>query len=201
LPAVIGLALTADQFVRIVLGPQWETVVAPLRVLCLYVAFQSCQVLVSHLLLWTGQFRPVMWFSVLTAAALPLSMWFAVRHGLSAVAWMWATVYPLTNIPPIVLGFRTIEISFLAWLRALLPAGVACLGMSAAVLAVRASLGEELPLIARFAACVGVGALVYVAVVWFGFRARCLALWEFLRGIRRPEASLALALGEEGPAA
>ena len=82
LPVSFGMAVTADLVVAIVLGPQWDAVVAPLRILCLYAAFYSSQVLISHLLLWTGRFRANMWCSVLAAVLLPLGFYVGTRWGL-----------------------------------------------------------------------------------------------------------------------
>lgn len=188
LPMSAGLALTADQFVPLILGPQWGAVVAPLQILCVYVAFQACQTLISHILMWTGQFRATMWYSVLTAVAMPLGVLFAAGSGLEAVAWTWAVVYPLVNIPALVRGLRTIETSLLDWLRALRPAIVGTVVMAACVAGARVWVLDQhpsIPAMVQWVASIGVGVLVYPVVVWFGFRERCLAIWDLIRQIRR----------------
>lgn len=193
LPMSAGLALTADQFVPVVLGPQWGAVVVPLQLLCVYVSFQACQTLISHILMWTGQFRATMWYSILTAVAMPLALLATAGYGLEAAAWTWAIVYPLVNIPCLLRGLRTIEISLVGWLRALMPAIVGTLVMAACVAGARALVLDHLaaPLLVQWIASVAVGVVVYPVVVWFGFRARCLAIWTLIKQIRRgPEARL-----------
>jgi len=181
LPMSIGLALTADLAVRAALGPEWLAVVDPLRLLCLYAAFQGCQILVAHVLTWTGQFRALMWCTILAGATMPVGFYFAAPHGLPAVALVWAVLYPIVNIPPLVICFRTIDIRLGDWLGALRPAAVACLAMGAAVLAVRAGLGTGGSIWVRLAVTCGAGAAVYAAVLWFGFRARVLAIVGLVR--------------------
>jgi O-antigen/teichoic acid export membrane protein len=128
LPVSFGIAVTADLLVRIVLGPQWDAVVVPLQVLCLYAAFYSCQILNAHVLLWTGQFRANMWLNVLAAVLLPIAFYIGAQGGLPGVAWSWVVAFPLVNVPAFVIGFRTIRIGLGAWVNAIWPALGACLG-------------------------------------------------------------------------
>jgi len=184
LPVSFGIAVTADLLVRIVLGPQWDAVVVPLQVLCLYAAFYSCQILNAHVLLWTGQFRANMWLNVLAAVLLPIAFYIGARGGLPGVAWSWVIAFPLVNVPAFIISFRTIRIGIGAWLNAIWPALSACLAMCGAVLALRGVLPEALPAPVQAAYSVAAGALVYVAVLWWFFRRRVLAVVDFLRLIR-----------------
>jgi teichuronic acid exporter len=185
LPISIGIALTADLAVAIVLGPQWEAVVMPLRILCLYAAFYTSQLLIGSVLMWTGQFRANMWCSVLAGVTLPLAFLVGTKWGLEGVAWAWSIAFPLANLPAMVISFRTIEIGFGAWLGSLLPAAVSCLGLSAAIVAVRIALPAETAVgLAAMLACAA-GAVAYLATLWLGFRPRVLSMIEFLRALRR----------------
>jgi len=183
LPVSIGTAATADLIVRVVLGPQWEDAIAPLRVLCLYSAFYSCQVLVGHLLLWTGRFRANMWCSVLAAFIMPVSFYIGSRWGLAGIAWAWVIAYPIANLPAFVIAFRVIRINGWKWLAIFLPSLTACGFMVAAVLAVQAVAPlPALPL--QLALSVGTGALAYVVVMLVLFRSRVLRMLEFVKTIR-----------------
>ena len=184
LPVSFGLAVTADLVVRIVLGPQWDAVVVPLRLLCFYAAFYSCQVLNTHVMLWTGQFRANMWLSVLPAALLPLAFYVGAQRGLEGVAWSWVIAFPLVNVPAFVISFRTIRIGIGAWVNAIRPALSGCLAMYGAVLALRGVLPEAMPASAQAACSVATGGLVYAAVLWWFFRDRVLTVMDFLRVVR-----------------
>jgi len=181
LPVSFGLAVTADLVVRIVLGPQWEAVVVPLRLLCFYAAFYSCQVLNTHVMLWTGQFRANMWLSVLPAVLLPIAFYIGAQRGLEGVAWSWVIAFPLVNVPAFIISFRTIRIGMGAWVNAIRPASSACLAMYGAVLALRGVLPEAMPPPAQAASCIAAGGMVYAAVLWWFFRRRVLAVLDFLR--------------------
>jgi O-antigen/teichoic acid export membrane protein len=189
LPVSFGIAVTADLVVAIVLGPQWTAVVVPLQILCIYAAFYSCQVLIGHLLLWTGRFRANMWCSVLAATVMPLGFYVGSRWGLVGIAWVWVIGFPLVNLPAFVISCRAINISGWHWLNAFVPALVGCAALVAAVLATRAVLPSTLPLPIYTVACVGVGMATYVATLLLFFRKRLLAVRAFLYVLRRKDAT------------
>lgn len=192
LPMCVGLALTADLVVPTVLGPNWESVVGPLRILCVYTAFSNAQLLVSHVMIWTGQFRAQMWCTILTAVGVPASYLFAAKFGLEGIAWALAIVFPLTNIPPIVIAFRTISIGVKDWLGAIYPAAASCGLMCLVVAAARVATPEDASLHARCAAAIAAGALAYCGGLWFFFKHRVLRMIDVVRNLRQPRASPAV---------
>jgi O-antigen/teichoic acid export membrane protein len=198
-PVGVGIALTADYVVELALGPQWQAVVEPLRILCFYAAFLSSQTLVAHILLWTGQFRALMWCALLTLAMLLPAFWFGAKvGGLVGVAWMWTIVYPLSNIPPLVIGFRTINIRFSDWFQTMKPALMACVVMTAVVLAVRFEVSRSLSPWLALGCEAAAGALAYVATLWLLFRGRLTMIIDIVRSVRQgPTAAAAVA---EAPA-
>jgi hypothetical protein len=60
-----------EEVILLALGPTWVHVSFPLQILCLYMAFNACQMLVSHVLLWTSHFRANMWLNILPLVLLP----------------------------------------------------------------------------------------------------------------------------------
>jgi PST family polysaccharide transporter len=175
-PAAIGLALTADLVVAIALGPKWHAVVLPLRILSLYYAIYSAQVLVSHVLMWTGHFRANMWFLLLALVGLVAGFSLTVRFGIVAIAWTWVVVFPLVNFPALVVAARLIELGLRRFFTALLPAALACLAMAAVVLLVRASLDRGLDGRLELAIAVASGAATYVSVLALFYRRRVTAI-------------------------
>lgn len=192
LPVSLGMAVTADLVVAIVLGPQWDAVVAPLRILCVYSAFYSCQVLVGHLLLWTGRFRANMWCSILAAVLMPVGFYIGTKWGLPGIAWVWVIAFPLVNLPAFVIGFRTIGISGWQWLGVFTPALTGCGAMMLSVVALRWVLPEQLALPLYTGACVLVGMTAYIGTLLLFFRARVMAVWHFVGIIRSDNLGRAL---------
>jgi teichuronic acid exporter len=194
LPISVGLALTADYAVRIVLGPQWEAVVVPLRILCIYAGLYTSQLLIGPVLMWTGQFRANMWCSVLAGIGLPLGFLVGTQWGLEGVAWAWSVVFPLVNLPAMVIGFRTISAGFGAWLRALTPAAVSCAALAAALLGSRAALPDDTSVALAAVLAVAAGAIGYLAALWLLFRRRVMAMLAFLRALRSQSGGMVLPL-------
>ncbi len=183
-PIPIGAALTADLLVAIVPGPQWNAVIVPLRILCFYATFYSSQLLIGHVLLWTGQFRANMWCSILMAVAMPVAILLSVRSGLVAVAWTWVIAFPLANLPAMWIAFRTMDGGFSPWFRTLVPAVVASALMSIAVVGVRMVLPDAISPAVTAAISAAVGGATYIAALWLFFRPRVLAIYEFMRAVR-----------------
>jgi teichuronic acid exporter len=193
LPVSIGTALIADLMVELVLGPQWDAVAAPLRILCIYAVFYASQVLVGHLLLWTGRFRANMWCSVLAATLMPAGFYLGARWGgLEGVAWSLVFVFPIVNLPAFVISFRAIGIDGWRWFGAFAPALASCIVMAGTVIALRSVLSNELPLLVYTAGCIAGGAIAYLVALLVFFRARMAAMWEFLKAIRGKDSPAAL---------
>ena len=176
MPAAIGLALTADRVVHIALGHQWEGVILPLRILSLYYAVYAAQVLVAHVLLWTGHFRANMWFTLLAFVGLMAGFATTVSSGIVAIAWSWVVVYPLVSLPPLLLAARILTMKIGDFFAALAPALLACALMAIAVIAVRVRLDGNFSDIPKLIIEAGTGAATYALVLAVGYRRRILAI-------------------------
>lgn len=188
-PVACGIGLTAVHIVPVALGPQWDAVVVPLQALCVYMSIYAAQTLVSHVLLWTGHFRHLMWFCLMSLVVLPTAFFIGMRTGgLNGLAWTWAVAYPLVCIPPIIVAWRILSMRWMQFFAALAPALIACAVMSVGVLLVRAVMGPDAGHIAALAVESAVGACVYTAVLALAYRRRVLALIQFVRDARSPSA-------------
>jgi PST family polysaccharide transporter len=185
LPMSVGLALTADDFVLLALGPKWVDAILPLRILCGYAAINASQMLVSHVLLWTGHFRANMWFNVFALLVLPTSFYVGVHWGVVGVAWAWVVGFPLSIVPSVIMMARILELPTAAYFKALRPAVTACLVMVVAVLLLRDALPAEWSHAARLSAQVATGALIYTIVMLTVFSRAVLAIYRTIRDARR----------------
>jgi len=81
-PAIFGLAMTADEFIRLTIGPQWESCVPLLRTLCLGGAFLPLCTLYQNIMISKGRSDIYMWCNILQVVAqLCIVMVFA-RYGI-----------------------------------------------------------------------------------------------------------------------
>ena len=140
LPATLGLALVADDFIAVVLGPKWVNSVGPLRMLAVYTAARSITSFLPPLLNVTGQSRFVMWHHIVAAFYLTAGFYFGSRWGIVGVALVWPLLYPLLAVPLCVRVFKIISLSVEKYVDSLCPALTGSLIMIACVLVLRAFL-------------------------------------------------------------
>jgi O-antigen/teichoic acid export membrane protein len=183
LPLAAGLALTADDFVRVVLGERWSPSIMPLRVLAFYGGFRSLATVLSPILVATGHARRNLYFTLLATAVLPPLFYIGTRWGPAGVAAAWIVGFPLVSLPMYAFTLRLLDASLGAYLRALWPALSATAAMAIAVLLVRFA-AAHWPMAGRFAAEVAVGAVTYLGVVLALHRGRIEAFRGLLRGAR-----------------
>lgn len=184
-PVSCGIALTAIHIVPVALGPQWDAAIVPLQGLSIYMAIYAAQTLVSHVLLWTGHFRQLMWLALLSLVVMSAAFFIGMRvGGLNGLAWTWSIAYPLVCLPSIIVAWRILQMRWAQFFAALAPALIACAVMSVGVLLVRSWMGPDtshaIALIVEAAA----GASIYVVVLAIGFRARIIKLIDFVRNAR-----------------
>lgn len=184
-PLAFGLALVADHFVLVAVGPKWEPAIAPLRLLALYAGLRSLVTLFPQVLTAIGRARWAMWVSVALVLCMPASFFVGARWGTSGVAMAWVIVYPIVVVPMlIVYTLRMIGLPAWEYLLALWPATSATLAMATVVLLMRSALSAHRPEAASLAALVGGGAAAYGATLWLLHAARVRDLLRFLRSLR-----------------
>lgn len=193
LPACVGLALVARDFVQIVLGARWSGVVSPLRILAAYAALRSLIVLAPQVLVARGRERTSMNLSLLCALVLPGVFYLGSRWGLgqgagtTGVALGWVTVYPIIAVAGFLrLALKSIEMSWKEYLRALWPATSATAVMTVVVLVARAGAASEAARI-RLLVEVSAGAIAYAGVL-LGVHGAHLRSWlPMLLPSRKPQ--------------
>ena len=164
LPATLGLALVADDFVALAFGPKWMAAVTPLRMLAIYAAARSITSFFNPLLNVRGQSKFLMWNQVLACAYFTIAFWFGSRWGLGGIALMWPMLYPLMIVPVYLKLFKQINLSLRSYLNVLRPALTGTIAMIASVLLLRNILPTHVVYL-RLAAEVATGAVSYCLVV------------------------------------
>ena len=161
LPATVGIALVAPEFVRLALGPEWAGAIAPLQVLCVYASYRSLVTLLPQILNVKGDARWTMWLGIATALVLPVTFYFGSAYGPVGIAAMWVLVYPVFTIPLYRRTFRQIELPLHEYLGVLWTPVRGTLLMAAAVFGLRLALPASWSLAVRLGLLIGAGALAY----------------------------------------
>jgi PST family polysaccharide transporter len=177
-PATFGLALVADEFVEIVLGETWSSVVAPLRILAFYASFRSIVTLLPQVLNVLNETQFSMWNGVVAAIVLPITFYIGSGWGTIGIAAGWLAVHPLVTLPLYWRVFQKINLASREYLRALQPAIFGSILMAVTILILRAALPAGLYLPIRFIVQILGGGLAYVAVMLLLCRDRLHAFYR-----------------------
>ncbi len=162
-PAFLGLALVAPQFVPAVFGSKWDPAVAPLQVLCVGGALRSLQTFVHPVFMATGRVRLYTWMFALYAVLTAIGAWIAAPHGVVAVAW---AVTIAAGVVGAANAAALSRVTVIRWRELNRPfAGIAasCALMAGAVLGVGEALAGRAPDLVTAVAQIVVGAAVYAA--------------------------------------
>jgi len=181
-PAAIGMALVADQFVLVVLGPKWAAAVMPLRLLAVYAALRSITTVFPNILFALRHSRFVMWNTIIAAVIFPMAFYYSSRWGTTGIGVTWLLLYPFITAPFVWRTFAATGLSVWTYLRSMVPAVRASLVMIIMVIGVRVATPVTLPLLLRFVISVFAGITSYSAILLIAERRRMRDLYRLLRG-------------------
>ena len=165
LPATLGVALTAREFVTLALGKKWLGAIAPLELLAFYASFRSITTLLGPILTALRETRFVMWDNLAAVVLLPSAFYVGSHWGTAGIAWAWIIAYPLVAAPLYSRVFRRIRMSTREYLGAVRPALNGSMAMVVVVGALKWALPWAWPLYFRFGLEVLAGAITYVLVM------------------------------------
>ena len=169
-PATVGLALTADDFVAVALGPKWVNAVVPLQLLALYSALRSHTSFFAPLLNVTGQSRFVMWNHIWAAVYFTPLLYFATQWGIVGVAMVWPLLYPVLAVPLYLRAFKQTDLCWASYWEAVRPAVSSVIPMTIGLLVLRNVLPLDFGSYARLASEVFTGALLYIVTLVLAHR-------------------------------
>ena len=183
-PITIGLALVAEELVSVVFGEKWLPMVAPLEILALSAAYRSIASIPSQVLFAIKDSRPSLWNGVLSAVVLPPAFLVGSQWGTVGIAMVWALVHPPLNYRLSAYVFRAIGLSHGDYWRAMIPAMVASLAMTVAVMSAKYSMASDWSLPGRLGTEVCLGGVAYIAIAQLFYRAHLQKFIALVRGQR-----------------
>jgi len=176
MPVMAGIAATAADFVVIVLGAQWADAAAPLRWLCISMAFQSVLTTSGTVLLARGQARLGFVLASVSAGAYALALWLGAQHSLEAAAAGYTVASILVSVATTWFACRSARIPFLPLMAELLPWAFAATLAGVCMALVVHALPGWTP-VPRLLLAAAAGALVYGATVLLVARERAVTLF------------------------
>lgn len=167
LPAMVGLAVLADDAVTVVYGPRWEAAIPVIQVLAPVAAVQALSCVTASVMLAMGRsdwlYRWALAYCLVGAAVMVVS----AQWGLVGVSLGLAAVVGVLAPFEIRMALGLIELPLVTYLRSLLPQVVITTVMAAVAWTVAEGAERlDLPVFVQLLAGVVTGALVYLALVW-----------------------------------
>jgi O-antigen/teichoic acid export membrane protein len=162
MPASIGIVLTADYLVPVLLGPKWYGVIGPLRLLGVFVVTRAISTVLPILLIAIGDASFVMWVSIYTAIVMPIAFFIGSRWGTNGIAAAWVIAYPLISIPIYRRVMARTSLTWKEYASAVIPALSGSAVMVGVVLVVRILLGSLPHSVLGLCLLVTVGGASYV---------------------------------------
>ncbi len=183
-PASIGIALTADYLVPVVLGPKWHGAIGPLRLLGIFIAVRCLAVIPNKLLSAIGDTRFTMWATIGSAIVMPIAFLIGSRWGASGIAAAWVIAYPPMMAPMFFRAFQKTETHVKEYFSAVLPALAASAVMAAAVILIRTIVPAMSHSSVYLFLLVIIGMASYTGALFIFFRPRVRRIMSAVRQMR-----------------
>jgi O-antigen/teichoic acid export membrane protein len=167
-PVIVGLAITADDAVDVVLGARWHGVAIILQVLCPYALMICAGTLGQSVLVALGRTRPVFWLWVVMTFANIGAFLVGTSWGVVGVAAAATIVMAPLQLTLLALVVRSLDVPLREVFASMRGVTEAVLVMGLAVLALQAELMNSVDSPAlRLVLCIAAGAAVYVPLcIW-----------------------------------
>lgn len=173
-PLYLGMAVTAQPLVDVVMGPKWSEAAPLVAILALAMPVMTLHILFAPALNALGLPHIVMRNAIFGAVLMPSVYLFAVQFGAQGLAWGWLVAFPILLAFTIFQARPHIRYSLRALAASVLPGFTAAVTMAGLVWSIDhillLQLWPEIAAILRLAVLTTAGASVYFAMMWFGAR-------------------------------
>ena len=165
MPVSVGLALVAEDFISVALGPAWAGAAPILTILSLAAVMRSVTAVATNVIISAGNADVPARLSLIGLVVFPPMFYVAAPWGAAAVAAVWLLIYPVVvALPTLLVALRATSLRLADWYRVIQPFVLATLVMAAAALAMQQIWIDRSPLL-RLTSTVGAGAVVYLGVL------------------------------------
>ncbi|MBL0923224.1 MAG: lipopolysaccharide biosynthesis protein [Sphingomonadaceae bacterium] len=173
-PLYLGMAVSAQPFVDVLMGPKWSEAAPIVAILALAMPVMTLHILFAPALNALGLPSIVVRNSILGAILMPAVYLFAVQYGADGLAWGWLVAFPVLLAFTIYQARPHIGFTVRGLAASVLPGLVAAVAMAGLVWAADRALllkwWPDVPAPIHLAVLVAVGGLAYTTMLWFGAR-------------------------------
>jgi teichuronic acid exporter len=185
-PALVGLALVANDAILVALGQKWTPAVLPVQIMSLAGVFMVLGSSIDVLYIARGRPDINFWFTAISVVVYPPLFYFCgLYFGITGVAMVWAVLYPIMVLLLIAATRSITGISVRDVLGCQVRIWVSVLFMALVVLATRSICQDVRVVSMRLGITVLAGVLGYVAAIrvfaWESVMGNVKPLWRELR--------------------
>ena len=195
-PVYVGLALTANHVIPVLMGEKWLGLIPIFAGLAVAMPAFALHLICSPVTNAMGRPKVYLFTSIAGAVIFPaMFLWQIGADGSGSAMGLvnaWVMAAPLLCVITLSVTLPRIGVSAFALGAAVMPIVLACAAMAIAVLGAQWLLPLESPLLSLLRSAV-VGAGVYAATFWFGYREIVRETWTLLRNPDAQKTSTSLA--------
>ena len=182
-PAFLGLAAVAPEFVGLVLGQNWTEAAVPLKWACMAMPLQMCSNILSTAVTGIGRADIELRNMLVGVAIVPIALLVGVQYGPAGLAAAWALGVPIVLLANYRRISRALGLSAHSLFLAIRAPLVAAVLMYGAIYALRSSLDIQAAWV-RLTVLAVFGATCYAALLTLIERGVWMDLRRFLRAAR-----------------
>ncbi|MEP0392427.1 MAG: lipopolysaccharide biosynthesis protein [Erythrobacter sp.] len=179
-PVYIGLALTAQHLIPILMGEKWVGLIPIVAGLAAAMPAFALHLICSPVTNAMGRPKVYLFTSIAGAVIFPVMFLWQINDRAMGLVHAWWMSAPLLCAITLTVTLPRVGVTPFALLRAVMPILVACAALIIVVLGVQALVPIESPFFALLLSA-SVGAVVYAATFWFGYREIVRETWALLR--------------------
>lgn len=189
-PAYVGLTLTSENAILVLMGDKWTGLIPIIAGLAIVMPAFSLHLICAPVTNAMGRPRVYLFTAIAGAVIFPATFLWGVHAGPMGLVQAWWIAAPVLCAITLTVTLPRIGVSPVALAGAIAPIALACAAMAIVVLAAQTFIPVESPLLAlAFHAAIGAG--VYAATFWFGFRSIVKETWGLLRNSKTKPAATA----------
>lgn len=192
-PLYLGMAVTAQPLVDVVMGPKWTEAAPLVAILALAMPWMTLHILFAPALNALGMPGIVLRNSIFGAVLMPAVYLYAVQFGAAGLAWGWLAAFPVLLAFTIYQARPHVGFTLTALAGSILPGLGAALVMAALVWGVDQLLftrtPTDVPAFVRLLALTAIGGAAYAAMLWFGARQTFMEVVNLVIKRKPPEAA------------
>ncbi len=135
-PVIIGIILTADELVPILLGEQWLAAIIPMKLICIRELFKAVDPLLTQAFISIGQANVTAKYTSVCAVFIPLGLFVGAYYdGINGAALSLALVYPLLSIFLLTLAKKHFQLPVNRYLKLFITPLTGCAFMAISLIA------------------------------------------------------------------